>query len=128
MQLPRPSGSPVDRTAARSAAENDTAASTPAVRRIGAPAVDDETAFRLTLRLPWLGNIGLRDLTGEMRQILRGKPRGISIQEVIALMWQRKCAGYGQDFSVQQIGDAVAGKKFKSGSAGNPPFLREAWT
>ena len=31
-------------------------------------------------------------------------------------MWQLKCAGYGQDFSVQQTGEAAAGKKWKSNS------------
>lgn len=40
---------------------------------------DDDTAFRIRLRPPLLKNIDLRDLSPEMQEVLRTKPRGITL-------------------------------------------------
>jgi len=91
------------------------------------PAKDDETAFRIRMRPPLLKNIDLRDLSPEMQEILRTKPRGITLLEGFRLMKELKTAGYGDDFSIEQTGDAAAGKKWKSNSGSKANFCENFW-
>ncbi|MDO6586669.1 hypothetical protein Q4543_14220 [Salipiger sp. 1_MG-2023] len=88
---------------------------------------DEETAFRFKLRPPLLENINLRDLSPETREVLRAKPRGITLLEGIRLMKELKIAGYGDDFSVEQTGDEEAGKKWKSGSGSKANVAEKFW-
>lgn len=88
-------------------------------------AKDDDTSFRIKLRPPLLKNIDLRDLSAETQEVLRTKCQGIIRLEGIKLMKGPKIAGYGDDFSMEQTGDAAAGKKWKSnsGSKANSPKI-----
>ncbi|OOY24885.1 hypothetical protein BMI91_00055 [Thioclava sediminum] len=88
---------------------------------------DDETAFRIKMRPPLLENIDLRDLSPEMRNILRTKPRGITLLEGIQLKKELKCAGYQDDFSIEQTGDKKAGKKWKSNSGSKANVAEKFW-
>ncbi|MEP2981676.1 MAG: hypothetical protein ABJN39_18125 [Sulfitobacter sp.] len=89
--------------------------------------LDDETAFRVKLRPPRLKNIDLRDLSPEMQEVLKNKPRGISLLEGIQLMKELKLAGYGDDFSSKQSGEEKAGKRWKSNSGSKANVCEKFW-
>ncbi|WP_411975660.1 hypothetical protein [Sulfitobacter faviae] len=89
--------------------------------------LDDETAFRVKLRPPRLTNIDLRDLSPEMQEVLKNKPRGISLLEGIQLMKELKLAGYGDDFSSKQSGEENAGKRWKSNSGSKANVCEKFW-
>ncbi|SNT71927.1 hypothetical protein [Paracoccus seriniphilus] len=88
---------------------------------------DDDTAFRIKLRPPLLMNIDMRDLSPETQEVLQTKPRGITLLEGIKLMKELKLAGYGDDFSMEQTGDAAAGKKWKSNSGSKANVAEKFW-
>lgn len=90
-------------------------------------AKDDDTAFRIKLRPPLLKNIDLRDLSPETREVVLTKPRGITLLEGIKLMRELKMAGYGDDFSMEQTGDADAGKKWTSNSGSKANVAEKFW-
>ncbi|WP_102109308.1 hypothetical protein [Oceaniglobus roseus] len=90
-------------------------------------AKDDDTAFRIKLRPPLLKNIDLRDLSPETREVVLTKPRGITLLEGIKLMKELKMAGYGDDFSLEQTGDADAGKKWTSNSGSEANVAEKFW-
>jgi hypothetical protein len=128
-----PLQAPVD-TAAAPAANADTVPASPETLEPAAgsatavvAARDDDTAFRIKLRPPLLENTDLRDLSPETQEVLRTKPRGITLLEGIQLMKELKIAGYGDDFSVAQTGDADAGKKWKSGSGSKANVAEKFW-
>ncbi|MBO9439017.1 hypothetical protein HKX23_17240 [Sulfitobacter sp. KE29] len=87
----------------------------------------DDTAFRIKVRPPRLGNIDLRDLTPETRKVLENKLRGITLLEGIRLMKELKCAGYGDKFSVAQTGDEAAGERWKKGSGSKANVCEKFW-
>lgn len=117
--------------AAAPAANADTVPATPQPSAGAASpdtaAKDHDTAFRIKLRPPLLKNIDLRDLSPETREVVLTKPRGITLLEGIKLMRELKMAGYGDDFSMEQTGDAAAGKKWKSNSGSKANFCENFW-
>ncbi len=125
-----PLQAPVD-TAETPAANADTVPATPQPAAGDASpdtaAKDDDTAFRIKLRPPLLENIDLRDLSPETQEVLRTKPRGITLLEDIQLMKELKMAGYGDDFSTEQTGDADAGKKWTSNSGSKANVAEKFW-
>ncbi|WP_163850496.1 DUF6538 domain-containing protein [Pseudooceanicola aestuarii] len=128
-----PLRAPVD-TAAAPAAIADTVPEAPATPQPAAgdaspdtAGKDDDTAFRIKLRPPLLKNIDLRDLSPETREVVLTKPRGITLLEGIKLMKELKMAGYGDDFSMEQTGDADAGKKWTSNSGSKANVAEKFW-
>lgn len=93
----------------------------------GVAAEDDDTAFRIKQRPPRLENIDRRVLSPEMQEVMRTKPRGITLLEGIQLMKELKIAGFGEDFSVEQTGDEAAGKKWKSNSGSKANVAEKFW-
>ncbi|WP_370283320.1 hypothetical protein [Pseudooceanicola sp.] len=128
-----PLQAPVE-TAAAPAANADTVPASPATPQPAAEdtspvvvAKDDETAFRIRMRPPLLKNIDLRDLSPGMQEILRTKPRGITLLEGIQLMKELKMAGYGEDFSKKQMADAEAGRRWIKDSTSKVRFAEKYW-
>lgn len=93
----------------------------------GAAFENADIACRIKARPPRLENIDMRELSPEMQEVLRTKPRGITLLEGIQIMKELKLAGYGDDFSVEQAADEAAGKKWKSNSGSKANFCEKFW-
>jgi hypothetical protein len=88
--------------------------------------LDADTARRVEMRPPRLENIDLRVLSEKSRKALE-KPRGIALEEAIDLFCELKYAGYGSDFTREQVADPAAGKKWERDSGSKPKFARSFW-
>lgn len=128
-----PHQAPVEPPAARTANEStprsspETPASACEIAPLDVAAEDDDIAFRIKQRPPRLENIDLRVLSVDMREVLKTKPRGITLLEGLRLTKELKFAGYGEDFSVEQTGNEAAGKKWKSGSGSKANVAEKFW-
>jgi len=88
--------------------------------------LDADTARRVEMRPPRLENIDLRVLSEKSRKALE-KPRGIKLEEAIDLFCELKCAGYGSDFTREQVANPAAGKDWERDNGSKPKFARKFW-
>jgi hypothetical protein len=91
------------------------------------PGLDPEVAARVTARPPLLKNIPLDRLSPEMQQILREKPRGITLEEAFDLMYELKALGLGDAFDMVQELDDKAGARWAKDSVSKIRFGKRYW-
>jgi hypothetical protein len=79
------------------------------------------------MRPPLLDNVPIDQLSPGLQEVLRDKPRGITLTEGIQLFDELKTLGYGNEFHQHQTGDRVAGKNWVRDSRSKTRFATQFW-
>lgn len=99
----------------------------PASGAAGSDPARDALARHLQMRPPMLENLPLEHLSPGLRQVLRDKPRGITLTEAIQLFEELKTLGYGNEFDKHQTGDPIAGQNWVRDSRSKTRFATQFW-
>ncbi len=126
-----PASRPGNRPAFETAADEPSPCVSADPDRETAPAPEDPAhdllALRLQMRPPQLDNLPLDRLSPAIQEVLRAKPRGITLTEAIQLFEELKSLGCAGEFDKLQEVDEVAGRNWARDSRSKTRFALQFW-